>query len=256
MPLGPVGASLLVLGAGLVSAPVAANTFRLLLRYVAGWTFDAPWQTAFLTLATVWVQNGVWLLLASVVLKEWRRDPVMSALADVPPAGWLRWRAAVGDVAAGAGWGLLLLVVNGLSARVSIAFWQKVLPPEQFAARFEQERGVLVALFAAEQPPWVLAALVVTVAVVAPLGEEVVFRGLLHRALRIPLGRQAAMVSSALFAGIHLYLIHFLPVFVLGILLARLYERRGSLLAPVVAHGVVNGLVALVQLALRSVQAV
>ena len=57
--------------------------------------------------------------------------------------------------------------------------------------------------------------------------------------------------SAALFAVIHLSLASLLPIFLLGIALAWVYERTGTLLAPIVMHATVNGISVAAALALR-----
>ncbi len=79
------------------------------------------------------------------------------------------------------------------------------------------------------------------VGVAAPVAEELVFRGLLFRLARDRWGWPRAMVLTALFFGV----MHFQPwslfgVVGLGVLLAVLYQWTGSLVAPMVAHGVHN----------------
>jgi membrane protease YdiL (CAAX protease family) len=49
-------------------------------------------------------------------------------------------------------------------------------------------------------------------------------------------------VSAALFAAIHQSFYVALPLFILGAALAMIYERTGSLAAPVATHAVFNGL--------------
>jgi membrane protease YdiL (CAAX protease family) len=83
------------------------------------------------------------------------------------------------------------------------------------------------------------AALAVAVAAVV---EELLFRRLLYAALRRRMGFwRAAVVSSALFAAVHMNVWEMLPLFILGMMLALVYERRRSLCAPVVLHAVNNG---------------
>lgn len=250
LPPGSVRAGVVILIGGLLAAPWARTVARIVLARVAGWDFEVPWQTAAVALGSVWVQNGVWAILSAVYVAA------VAGYSRPAVALGSRLRALAADAWLGARWGVLLLFVNGLTARLSLALWGLVLPQDELIARVERERGMLLSLFEGDQPSWLLALLVFTVSVVAPLGEEVLFRGLLHRALRAHLGRRAFFVSAALFAAIHLYAIHFLPVFVLGVLLAWMYERRGSLVVPIVAHGTVNAIVAAAHLALRSVQPV
>jgi membrane protease YdiL (CAAX protease family) len=89
----------------------------------------------------------------------------------------------------------------------------------------------------------------------APLVEEVVFRGLLFQSVRRRLGLTAGMVVSALvFAYIHLELIRNPPAVVglvaLGLWLAGAFHRTGSLVVPVVAHATYNACVLVVVLVL------
>ncbi|MBI4605838.1 MAG: CPBP family intramembrane metalloprotease [Planctomycetes bacterium] len=77
---------------------------------------------------------------------------------------------------------------------------------------------------------------------VAPLGEELLFRGVFYGALRERWGRIAgAAVSSFLFAGLHGSLGSLLPLAVVGCLLCYVYERTGSLLFAMLFHAVFNG---------------
>ncbi len=79
-----------------------------------------------------------------------------------------------------------------------------------------------------------------------PLAEEVFFRGLLYRAARRRLSwGRAALLTSLVFAAVHLQVANFLPIAVLGWAFAVAVERTGSVLPAVAMHGV-NNLVALV----------
>ena len=71
----------------------------------------------------------------------------------------------------------------------------------------------------------------------APIMEELVFRGFLQSAVRNTLGKQKAiLVSGLLFAIVHLDVYIFLQIFILGLLLAYLFEKTGSLIAPITVH--------------------
>jgi membrane protease YdiL (CAAX protease family) len=86
-----------------------------------------------------------------------------------------------------------------------------------------------------------LAFMAPVVVVVAPIGEEIFFRGFLHKALRrrLPMWG-AAILSSILFGLVHVHPVLIPALFVVGLGLALLYERQQSLLAPVVAHATFN----------------
>jgi len=55
--------------------------------------------------------------------------------------------------------------------------------------------------------------------------------------VRNVLGKQKAiLVSGLLFAIVHLDVYIFLQIFILGLLLAYLFEKTGSLIAPITVH--------------------
>jgi membrane protease YdiL (CAAX protease family) len=78
--------------------------------------------------------------------------------------------------------------------------------------------------------------------VLIPVAEEIAFRGALFGTLRRMLHPALAIgISSAVFGALH-GPTSMLPAAALGAFLAWLYERTGSLAAPVCFHGLHNGL--------------
>jgi len=78
-----------------------------------------------------------------------------------------------------------------------------------------------------------------------PVVEEVFFRGFLYNALRRTYRTSlAAALQAFLFAVMHPYGIGMLLVFVIGLMLASVYDWRKTLVAPVLAHALVNLVVA------------
>ncbi len=97
---------------------------------------------------------------------------------------------------------------------------------------------------------WLMAGAAV---VAAPLCEEVVFRGYLYGAAKRFAGPWVAGFFSALvFASVHGSLVALLPLFVFGCLLVYVYEKTGSIWAPIAIHFCFNGATVLVQMAIRS----
>jgi membrane protease YdiL (CAAX protease family) len=89
---------------------------------------------------------------------------------------------------------------------------------------------------------------------VAPLIEELMFRGALYSALRNYFSAALAIpVSALLFAAIHPQgVIGLVPLTFIGMMLAFLREWRGSLVAPMLAHACVNaGTLIMVMLLMR-----
>ena len=91
--------------------------------------------------------------------------------------------------------------------------------------------------------PSILAYFIFFSVVIAPLAEEIFFRGILYAAIRRSGFRQLALWASAtLFAASHQNLAVFIPLLVLGLALALLYEKCDNLLASISAHSLFNAL--------------
>jgi membrane protease YdiL (CAAX protease family) len=115
---------------------------------------------------------------------------------------------------------------------LTLVGWNALL--ELFGYAWEEQR-VLTDL-RAEPVVFFLSAVVL-----APVCEEVMFRGLLYPALKNKIGVGLSMaVTAALFAMVHWHLQTFPPLFVLGLALAHLYERTGTLAAPISFHAMFN----------------
>ncbi len=80
-------------------------------------------------------------------------------------------------------------------------------------------------------------------AVVAPIVEEIYFRGYVFRAYLDQKGIwQALLFSSGLFALVHLDLAALIPIFVVGVMLSLLYYRTHSIIPGIAAHAVNNAI--------------
>lgn len=122
--------------------------------------------------------------------------------------------------------GILLVLLNALSG-------EQVRAPEQVPQGLPPAGLVLTTLYAI---------------VIAPFGEELFFRGILFRTLRDRHGLRIGFLGSAVAFG----LIHFIPgdavdaallmlvMAFTGAALAYLYERRGTIVAPIAAHVTFN----------------
>ncbi len=160
-------------------------------------------------------------------------------LGPTAPGGW--------QVVQGVGVGLVgLMIVFGYQAAARLLLGP-VQPPSQSILDLARGDGVAAVLS-------VLAAVAV-----APVVEEVVFRGVLFQALRRWLGAGVGIVlSSLLFTAAHveLYLLTTDPSWVglgaLGLLAAWFawgFHRAGSLVVVMVGHAVFNAVVIVLALA-------
>jgi membrane protease YdiL (CAAX protease family) len=144
---------------------------------------------------------------------------------DVRELGWRRpsWRWALGAVPLT----LLALAVAGALAGIAQTLLPHVQNQQCITVREQYGHSILLAL--------------PVVCVAAPVVEETVFRGVLYRWLRGVLPLATAMLASgAVFALAHATTLLFLPLLGLGILLAWIYERSGSLWPGVLVHALFN----------------
>ena len=84
-------------------------------------------------------------------------------------------------------------------------------------------------------------ALAAVTIVLAPIAEEGLFRGILFPFIRrLGWPQLSLWTTSFLFALIHSNIPSFLPLFIFAVVLAKLYERTGNLLACIVCHATFN----------------
>ena len=152
---------------------------------------------------------------------------------------WADWQPSVGRVVAlrlGAGYGVVaLLVVIALGALADLAGW---LP----------ERSDMLPTL--EHWPWLIVA-----SLIAPVFEEFIYRAwLLERLTRVMRESTALLLSTASFAAIHLpsSIFEWFNFFLVGLVLGLLWLRTRSLLAVVLAHGLYNGVLLILQILLSS----
>jgi membrane protease YdiL (CAAX protease family) len=214
--------SVLALIGGIAAAFFFGNVAAGVLRQagVAGFRSDDSLGTVLV--ATLSFQ-GAAVVLGTVFLKfhdaGWRE--VLGA------AGWKRCLALALAVLAG-----VAPVIFGLKFLSEIVLQRLHVP-------VADQRAVELLLNA--KTPWLSAYLVFFAVVLAPLGEEFFFRGLLFStAKRYGWPKLGWVGVSLLFALIHLNAPTFLPLFVLALALTWLYVKTEGLLAPVLAHSLFN----------------
>ena len=90
-------------------------------------------------------------------------------------------------------------------------------------------------------------------AIIVPFAEEVAFRGVFFRWLSLKTGASWAILLSALFFAVLHGIPHFIPaITALGMVLAVLVQRTGSLWPAIIAHGTFNSVMILTVYSLAS----
>lgn len=126
----------------------------------------------------------------------------------------------------------ILIAVLILSMLVLEAAGYKPPPQPVFDMFFEERRNNVI-LF-----------LTIFVSILGPVIEEIFFRGFLYSAVRKRFGvLLGVLLSSALFSMLHTNITGFLPIMILGVLMAFLYEITGSLIAPMTVHILHNSII-------------
>ena len=115
--------------------------------------------------------------------------------------------------------------------------WQNIL--NALGVVIEQQD--LIDIFAEEESPALLILMTLLAITLAPITEELIFRGGIFRYMRTRTPRWVALlVPALLFGALHANLASFVPLVALGIILSLAYERTGSIIVPIVAHGLFN----------------
>lgn len=205
------------------------------------WTArDAWWGVAALVLWLV-VAGGIALVIQLPGLEMNLGLPLtVLELLLLVPVWWLAMRKY------GAGWRDLGLrgfggTALGLGCGLMILSYFFNLVYSLILAQFNlQMQADLGPMLAELSSPWLL---LFGAVVVAPVVEEIFFRGFLFAGLRQRYGwPRAAVLSGALFAVVHLQLTAIAPIFLLGLIFAFLYERSGSIWPAVLMHVSSNAL--------------
>jgi membrane protease YdiL (CAAX protease family) len=169
-----------------------------------------------------------WRLLFPYVLRLFQIGSILPPPRPARPT--LSWSEATGYAIG------TLLVVLPVIILISLG-WMALLR----ACGLPDEPQDLIALFTLTKSPFIVAGMLLVACVGAPVYEELLFRAGLYRYVRQKLGRTPALLISGLgFGALHANWASFLPLAVLGMLLALVYEATGSIRVAIIAHGLFN----------------
>ena len=151
-----------------------------------------------------------------------------------PPTPVSRPRLSWGEVFRQAA--MTLAMALPIVAAVSF-LWNNVL----HLLHLPTEPQDLLAIFGDGHSRLVFAGMLAVACVVAPVNEELLFRGAIYRAIRQRYGRIVGLIFSGVFFGaIHGNWSGALPLAVFGAALALAYERTGDIRVNIVIHGLFN----------------
>ena len=130
-------------------------------------------------------------------------------------------------------WTLLLFIPIGLCAAIGFNGIISISGIEKFSKEYKRisevvyNGNIFVQIFAA--------------AIIAPIMEELLFRGLIYNRLKCKFKIVwSILFSSIIFGVIHGNIVQFIYAFLLGILLAYIYERYKTIWAPIIMHITAN----------------
>lgn len=146
--------------------------------------------------------------------------------------------ASLKNIIIGIGGGISLVFLVAIAAAILESIIPQPIQPQPFVDIFlkiENWKELSIALM--------------VVIVLAPINEEIFFRGFLYPYLRDRLGVRLGQLGSAMvFGALHLDPFRFVPLTMGGIGLAVIYQRTKSLYASILAHAVWNTVMILILL--------
>ena len=170
----------------------------------------------------------------------------ITVIKRIRPAEWLglRWRSWPWVFVIAPATVILMWTLFGALQAAGYMKWMESLGVEavQDTVKLLQE----------SKDPLILGLMAFAAVIAAPICEEIVFRGYFYPAAKKFAGPWAAGIFSALvFASAHGSLSALLPLFIFGCVLVFIYEKTGSLWAPIAVHFCFNGATVLIQIAVR-----
>ena len=130
------------------------------------------------------------------------------------------------------GW-LALLPVAGFTAALGFNQMIDIMDLQRFSPRYQAASEIIYS-----GSVWLT---ILVSAVLAPVVEEFLFRGLVYRRLRKHAAPVVcALVSSLLFGLVHGNLVQFVYAFLVGMLICWVYEKFKTIWAPILFHAGAN----------------
>lgn len=150
------------------------------------------------------------------------------------------------------GWPLLLTILMMVSvipfinymAEINLRMEFPIREVDRFLRMLEGEAEEVMRAFTATRNFWGLLVNLLMIGVIAAVGEELIFRGLIQRLLHgmVKNIHLAIAITAILFSAFHFQFFSFLPRFMLGMLMGYLMYYGRSIWYPILAHFVNNAM--------------
>jgi membrane protease YdiL (CAAX protease family) len=169
---------------------------------------------------------------------------LFSFLYTGDPFAYYRFRDPAGIAAILLTVGMMVSVVPLINylAEINLRMEFPIDVIDSLLRNLEVEAEKIMLAFTATRSFWGLLVNLFMIGVLAAVGEELIFRGLLQRLLTrlVKNVHLAIIITAILFSAFHFQFFSFLPRFVLGIILGYLMFLGRSIWFPIIAHFVNN----------------
>ena len=182
------------------------------------------------------------LIVLSAVETEIIFLSIVAGIILVLKVGGFSWLTSLGlrpyPVLRVVGWAVILLLMAYPLIAVVLQVWRLLIASVGYVDDSQQDAVRFLAESKSQTARMVVAAQAV---LFAPLQEELIFRGCLYGLAKRYFGSAVGVVlTSFLFAGIHLHLPSFAGLFILAVCLTLAYEWTGSIFVPIAMHALFN----------------
>jgi membrane protease YdiL (CAAX protease family) len=136
---------------------------------------------------------------------------------------------------------VLLSFIGELSERLAISVASYIFSSDAIEYLVEKEHESFKSLLPSDPQEPIMILVVFATIILAPIAEEIFFRGVLYTALKRRFGIILGIIFSAVvFAVVHGSAIQIFPLFLIGLALALIYEKSGLLLPSIATHSLFN----------------
>lgn len=130
-------------------------------------------------------------------------------------------------------WKYLLIIIGALAVGIALNNFINVIQLARLSARYEDASKVLYSVSLPMQ--------LIAWGVLIPIAEECMFRGVIYNRLKLMVNAKLALIWSALiFGAYHGNIVQSVYTVCCGVMFVWVYERYGSMKAPIIAHVTLN----------------